>query len=278
MRGNWMIAACASGLGLGLLAIEGRAAVTGATVADATTANYNLTSVTVDRGSAGSITYLPSQLTGVDLTDVAAYSVPLMTQNNASIPAPGTRATLLEDNRLDTGVTSPVTYFNPIDLAFEVTFLRPVVNSTGDDIVLFTLGSNTTTQFYINNDKSQYANVVMDANSPKVVSGVTVGRIGYKNPNTNSATVYDLAELESPTGYFFATTLTYDVYAASIDLSSFGVPLGGSVSSLRFQAASNRISPVYIAGLPAVPEPTALIWMVGASVGLLRPSRRRTCE
>lgn len=278
MRGNWMIAACASGLGLGLLAIEGRAAVTGATVADATTANYNLTSVTVDRGSAGSITYLPSQLTGVDLTDVAAYSVPLMTQYNASIPAPGTRATLLEDNRLDTGVTSPVTYLNSIDLAFEVTFLRPVVNSTGDDIVLFTLGSNTTTQFYINNDKSQYANVVMDANSPKVVSGVTVGRIGYKNPSTSSTTVYDLAELESPTGYFFATTLTYDVYAASIDLSSFGVPLGGSVSSLRFQAVSNRISPVYIAGLPAVPEPTALIWMVAASAGLLRPSRRRTRE
>lgn len=278
MRKSWMIQACGCGVGLVLGVSEGWAGVIGATVAHASIADYNLTSVTVTRGSEGAITYLPSQLIGVDLTDVAAYNVPLMAQNNASIPAPGLRATLLEDNRLDTGVTSPVTYANSIDLAFEVTFLQPVVNSVGDDIVIFSLGTNTTTRFYVNDDKNQYTDVVMDTDSLRPLGkSVTVRRIAYKNPTTGSATIYDLEELESPLGYYFATTLSYDVYAVGLDLSSLGVPLGESITSLRFQASGGRINMTYIAGLPVgvIPEPASLGWLVGATMGLLRPRRRR---
>lgn len=270
-----MIMMAGMGAGLVLTAGQSMAEVTGATVANAAQGNYNLTSVTVTRGSAGSITYLPSQITGVDLTDVAAYNVPIMSQANSSIPAPGTRATLLEDNRLDTGVTSPVTYVNPIDLSFEVTFLRPVVNSVGDDIVIFSLDGGTTTRFYINNSKSQYVDVVMTG-APKVVSGVPVKRYGYSNPNPpaghGATTVYDLEELESPVGYFFATDLSYDVYAATIDLSSFGLAEGESITSMRYQAVSGRINTVYIGGLPVVvPEPASVSVLVGLmAAGLLR--------
>src|SRR5688500_14863911 len=86
---GWAVAAAAA---------PAAAAVIGATVADASSGDYTLTSVSVTRGGAGTFTYVPSQLTGVDLTDVAAVSLPFLAPGtNASIPAPGTRATLLED-------------------------------------------------------------------------------------------------------------------------------------------------------------------------------------
>src|SRR4051794_17102910 len=69
----------------------------GVTVADASSGNYTLTSLSMSRGGAGNFTYVPSQLTGVDLTDVDAFQLPILVPNNASLPASGTRATLLED-------------------------------------------------------------------------------------------------------------------------------------------------------------------------------------
>ena len=85
-------------------ALDAEGSVFGATVADASNGNYALTSVSVTRGAAGAFTHVPSQLTGVDLTDVDAFQLPILVPSGASLPASGTRAALLEDGRLDIGI------------------------------------------------------------------------------------------------------------------------------------------------------------------------------
>ncbi len=272
MRGNWMIRTLACGIGLAMGATGVSASVTGATVADADNGDYTLTSVTVSRGSAGSFTYLPSQLTGVDLTDVAAYSVPFISQYNASLPAPGTRATLIEDNRLDTGVTNPVKTTSPFDQAFEVTFLEPVVNSTGDDIVIFKLASTFTTRFYIDNDPAKHVDIGSANISGALINSMPYTRFVYNN--NGDTTVNDLAELESATG-FTASNKSSNVDAIGIDLSLFGIAEGETLTSIRFQAGNDMIDPVLIAGLPAVPEPGSFTLIGGIAAGMLLRRRSR---
>jgi hypothetical protein len=269
-----------AGMG-GAIAVAGApaaAAVIGATVADASSGDYTLTSVSVTRGGAGTFTYVPTQLTGVDLTDVAAFATPLLVPgNNASLPAPGTRATLLEDGRLDSGVIEPFSTAGATLDSFEVTFLNPVVNSVGEDILVFDIGGLETTFFYINNDDSQADN----AASPQRVDSsdfasnllqVNYSLFSYNNGGDQN--VNDLAELESPVGYAFSSNGTgVGVSAVGLDLSDFGVAAGGTISSIRFQGVSGRIDPVVIAGLPAVPEPSGLALLGLGGTALLRRKR-----
>lgn len=229
------------------------AAVVGVTVADASSGNYTLTSLSMTRGSAGNFTYLPSQLTGVDLTDVASVQLPLAVQRNTGLPAVGTRATLLEDGRLDTGVINPFSTGAAADASFEVTFRKPVINSTGDDLVILEIGSGDPTRFWINNDRTNQGYEVTTANfTPAVISGMPFTL--YKYANGTDQNVDNLTELESATGFAFDKDDTGSVVGLGLDLSVFGVPLGSSVASLRFQSVGTaRIDPVYIVGLPPVP-------------------------
>src|SRR5687768_13105761 len=109
---------------LAIAAAAPRASATtiGVTVADASSGNYTLTSDSVTRGAAGTFTYVPSELIGVDLKDVDAFQTPLLVPNGSSLPAPGTRATLLEDGRLDTGVINITTTNGTPDRSVELTF------------------------------------------------------------------------------------------------------------------------------------------------------------
>jgi len=266
---GWAVAAAAA---------PAAAAVIGATVADGSSGDYTLTSVSVTRGGAGTFTYVPSQLTGVDLTDVAAFATPLLVPgNNASLPAPGTRATLLEDGRLDSGVIEPFSTAGATLDSFEVTFLNPVVNSVGEDILVFDIGGLETTFFYINNDDSQAGN----ASSPQRVDAADFAtnllQVNYSlfaYDNAGDQNVNDLAELESSVGYTFSSNGTgVGVSAVGLDLSDFGVASGGTISSIRFQGVSGRIDPVFIAGLPAVPEPTGLALLGLGGTLLLRRKR-----
>lgn len=250
-------------------------AVMGVTVADASSGNYTLTSVSVNRSGAGVFTYLPGQLTGVDLTDVDAFDIPLVVQGGASLPAAGTRATLIEDGRLDTGVTNITTIGGTPDRSMEVTFASPVVNSAGEDILLFDLNGDDGIRFWVNNDRAgQGADVAAGSFAGSLITGMPFGSFNYLNGTDTD--INSLAELESPTGFTARAPGTGSVSAAGLDLSSVGVPLGASVTSIRLQSLNaNRIDPLMIVGLPAVPEPTAAgAGMLVASL-LVRRRRRR---
>lgn len=257
-------------VGFALTASSASAAVIGATVADASSGDYTLTSVSVTRGGAGTFTYVPSQLTGVDVTDVDAFSVPMFTQSGASLPAPGTRATLLEDGRLDTGITNITTTNGTPDRALEVTFAVPVINSDGEDILLFDVESGDGLRFWINNDRAgQGADRSNSTFSGNLLSGMPYTQFTYNN--AGDADINSLAELETSTAYTPANTSNI-VRALGIDLSLVGVPMGGSVTSMRFQSlGAPRVDPVLIVGLPAVPEPASLAMMsLGGVLLLLR--------
>jgi hypothetical protein len=237
-------------------ATPARATLLGVTVADASSGNYTLTSLSLTRGSGGTLTYLPGQLIGVDLTDVAAVQLPLAVQSGASLPATGTRAALLEDGRLDTGVINPFSTGAAPEDSFEVTFRSPVVNSAGDDLVVLEIGTGDPTRFWVNNDRTGHGVDVAASNfTGSLLSGMPFTLYSYNNAGDQN--VNDLAELESSVGFTFNKNDTGTIAGIALDLSSFGIPLGSSVSSLRFQSigATSRIDPVYIAGLPPVPVP-----------------------
>ena len=252
----------------------------GVTVADASSGDYTLTSVTVSRAGAGggTFTYLPSELIGVDLTDVDAFQIPLLVQNGSSLPAAGTRATLLEDGRLDTGVINITTTNGTPDRALEVTFATPVVNSAGEDVLLFDLGGDDGLRFWIHNNRNEpdSEDLASTAFSANLISGMPYTLYGYSNGGDQD--INSLEELESPVGYSLNSNSSGDIRAIGLDLSLVGVPLGDAVSSIRFQsqAPSGRIDPVMIVGLPAVPEPAGLASVAAAAVaGTLRRRRRR---
>lgn len=265
--------------GVGLLIGGGSAAaaVLGVTINDADAGDYTLTSLTVGRGSAGDFTYLPSQLIGVDVTDIAATGNSLVTRAGASVPPPGQRAALLEDMRLDTGLINPFSTGAPASDAFEVTFLTPVINSDGIDIVVFDIGSGDPTRFWIDGDRDNHAFETtaghFDTNR---LWDMPFTQYAYDNPS-GGTNVNGLAALEDADGWGGAgTNGTTAVAAVGLDLTHFGVALGGSVSRLSWQTTvtGSRLDAVLVAGLPAVPdtstpEPASLALLCGSAACLL---------
>jgi hypothetical protein len=253
-----------------------RATVIGATVADASSGDYTLTSVSVTRGGAGTFTYVPSQLIGVDLTDVDAFSVPILVQNGASLPATGTRATLIEDGRLDTGVINITTTNGTADRSVELAFNTPVVNSAGADILVFNIGNDDGIRWWINDDRTnRSADLPASSLSSNLLTGVTLTQYAY---SPNGGNVLSLADLESDASNFaFDSNGSSTVNAFELDLSSVGVAAGASVDRIRFQSLTSggRADPVLAAGLPAVPEPTGLTCLAAAAAFAAGRRRRR---
>ena len=240
----------------------------GVTVADASTGNYTLTSVSVTRGAAGTFTYVPSQLIGVDLTDVDAFQTPLLVPNGSSLPAPGTRATLLEDGRVDTGVVNITTTNGTPDRSVELTFNTPVVNSAGEDLLLFEMGGDDPIRFWVNNNRNEpdSEDFSTATYSDNLLTGVPFSLISYNNSGDQD--INSLAELESDVGFTAPVAGSGNLRALGVDLSLLGVPAGESISSIRFQtiAGAGRVDPVMVAGLPAVPEPTGSTCLIAAAV------------
>lgn len=268
-----------SAMSLGAVALAGSsasAAVIGATVADASSGNYTLTSVSVTRTGAGTFTYLPSQLIGVDVTHVDLFQTPLAVPRGASLPAPGTRATLLEDNRLDTGLINVTRTTATADRSLEITFLQPVINSAGEDILIFELGGDEGFRWWINDDRAgQGADATAAGYSNNLLTGVPYSQYSYDNAGDRD--INDLAELESTTGWISGSDASGNIRAIGLDLSAVGVPLGGSVTSIRLQtlqAHTTRADPVLIVGLPVVPEPASLA-LVGLAAAAMTGRRRR---
>lgn len=250
------------------------AAVIGATVADVSSGNYTLTSVSVTRGGAGTFTYVPSQLIGMDLTDVDAFSEVLLVPRGESLPAQGLRATMIEDGRLDTGVVNITTTNGSEDRSLQATFTQPVINSTGDDIILFDLNGQDSIRWWTT-DRASGANVLTASFAGPLLTGMPYTTYSYV---PNSSNVLGLEDLESPEeDWGPASDGTGSVFAVGLDLSTLGVPLGGSVSSIRLQSLANqggRIDPLLIAGLPVVPEPAGMALLAVAAGGMMHRRRR----
>jgi hypothetical protein len=273
---RFVSAAAASAALLLAGAAAASASVLGVTVADASTGDYTLTSVTVNRSGAGTFTYLPGQLTGVDLTDVDAFSVPILVPNGASLPAAGTRATLIEDGRLDTGVINVTTINGTPDRSVELTFDQPVVNSAGADILVFNIGNDDGIRWWINDDRAgQSADLPSSSLSANLLSGITLTQYKYL---PNGGNILSLDDLESDASNFaFDSDGSSTVNAFELDLSSVGVASGASVNSIRLQSLTSggRADPVLVAGLPAVPEPASLALAGSAAAVTLLGRRRR---
>lgn len=268
----------------GCLAVTGSAfalapaasgATIGATVVDASSGDYSLTSVSITRGSAGTFTYEPANLIGVNVTDVDAFSIPIQASRGNPLPSPGSRVGLLEDGRIDTGVINITTTNGTADRSVEITFAKPVVNSDGEDIVLFEVGGDDGIRFWINNDREgQGATLTTASYSGNLFTGVTYTQ--YRYSNAGDTDINSIAELEGTSGFAFDNDGTATIRAIGLDLSLLGVPMGGSITSFRFQSVANaggRLDPVFIAGLPAVPEPTSAL--VVAVSGIVAATRRR---
>ncbi|HEX7009501.1 MAG TPA: PEP-CTERM sorting domain-containing protein [Phycisphaeraceae bacterium] len=246
------------------------ASVLGITVNDASNGDYTLTSVTVDRGAAGTFNYTPSQLIGVDLANVAATGSVLLVPSMESVPAAGTRASLLEDMRLNTGIINPFSTGAPADQAFQVNFLTPVVNSTGADIIVFEIGAGDSTAFWVNGDRDNLRHNVAAADFSAALL--------TEMPHTlyrHDGNVVGLDTLETSTSWSLDNHFTGNVVAIGLDLSDFGIAEGASVTSLHWQTTSisSRLDAVLVAGLPAVPEPASLTLLGVAGACLL--GRRR---
>ena len=260
-----------------LLASAASAATIGATVVDASSGNYTLTSVSVTRGSAGTFTYVPGDLTNVTLTDVAAVGTPILVQRGSALPEPSDRKSLLEDFRLDTGIINPFGDGNAQDLSFEVTLTSPVVNSAGEDIIVFDSvpdgGSGDPTRFWISGADRDTGSVVVSGYSGDLLQAIPFTTFAYNNGG--DANINDLAELKTAVGFGAGSNDSGNVRAAGIDLSSFGIPLGGTVTALRFQADTTtaRLDPMLIVGLPEIPEPSGLALISLASLALARRCR-----
>jgi hypothetical protein len=247
-------------LGVFLATPQALGSIVGVTVADASSGDYTLTSVSVTRGGAGTFTYVPADLTAVQLTDIDSFSIPIMAPGGSTLPPPGARAALIEDGRLDTGVINVTTTNGTPDRSMEITFASPVINSDGEDILLFDRDGGDSVRFWINDDRAgQSADILAAAFTGNLISSMPFVEFTYNNAGDTD--INSLDELNSPVGFTANPTGTGTIRGAGLDLSAVGVPLGGSIDRIRLQSiagAGARIDPVFFAALPPVPEPAAL--------------------
>ncbi|MFT5123320.1 MAG: hypothetical protein ACI97B_001953 [Verrucomicrobiales bacterium] len=240
-----------------------------------------LTSVTLDRG-AKRLTYPVENLIGVTLTHFKAQAA----KNNAAsdptqaLPVPGSRAELIEDNLLSTGIINPgggstplitdpvIDHATPGNSTPGMAFIfdEAVINGPGDDLVFFELhtgGANGDT-FHVSpltglgnglNTLTITAYDIPMADAPEIA------------PFFNNAFPLfadSLASLESQSFASSPNTTGFRSPGVGIDLSEMGYALGASVTGIFIRANGTAgIDPVFLAGLP--PEQNLESWETAAS-------------
>ena len=229
----------------------------------------SLSTVTVD----GRV-YSLADLIGVTLTTFDSDSAGvLLTQGNnglPQVPSPGSRATLIQDNRLDTGVINQGRAADDSTVVFG----SAIYNRPGTDIFLLEFdptseNGNDGLQVRINGITKSY---------PTSEGILLLADLTSDVFSSNSGTVDSLFELENDAFSRTSENVTQSIFGYSIDLSDFGIASGGSVTSMQFGSASSTsvatIDPVFIAGLTYIPEPaTASLGLLGLA-GLMMRRRR----
>ena len=195
-----------------------------------------LTSVTI----AGKV-YPQAQLSGGTLTAFASSSVGcVLVPNGSAIPASGTRAGLVGDWLLDSGIINPAISAT----ASTVTFAQPIVNRAGPDIIFMEIDPDFPAD-----------NLQVTINgSTQTVPGSAWGATGFTTVSADQystgSNVASLAALEAATLTVANANISQNVYGVGIDLSDFGVPANGTITQLNFGADnSNAVDPVFIGGI-----------------------------
>jgi hypothetical protein len=240
-----------------------------------------ITSVTTSEG-----TFTTSQMVNIDVTHFrGASSTWVLRADGAGLPATGSRAALLEDFSLSTGlpnvggsatagITAPPQTGtadpanNTTGMAFD--FLQPIVNNPGVDIVIFDVASTSSSQ-----TGDPFALSLLDGSAHHAyVTGDYNIILGATNLRTATGTIpRSLNELENNSLTSNAANGNFDYRGIGIDLDDLNVPAGGSVSGLYMTGMD--MDPTLIVGL--VPEPgSAGLLLIGA--GLFATARRRRAK
>lgn len=202
----------------------------------ATVSGNQLTAITV-----GGKSYPQAQMVGATLTAFSAASTGVvLVPTGSAAPAAGTRAGLVGDWLLDSGIINPSTTV----AATTATFPQPIINRQGPDIIFMEInpGSSADGMVVTINGFAQTVN-----GSDWGASGyATSGAVQYGTPGT----VTTLAALESAS-LTFVSNVSQNVFGVALDLSDFGIPENGTVTQVSYHAmgTSTAVDPVFIGGI-----------------------------
>jgi len=127
--------------------------------------------------------------------------------------------------------------------AVEVLFRLPVVNVAGPDLVLYDARFDEGAYVL----RTEFDNFVFGLDLHEIDDFISTGESRNYFYGRNDA------------GPFLAT-----IYAAEIDLSDLGVPIGSSVHRVRFSATNSDADPIGIGAL--VPSPSTFALLVGFGI------------
>ncbi len=278
---------------IGVALGEPIASITTQTTSHGGYTTLDLTSVTLVRGVYGLQTVDAADLTNID---VFHYNWPdfsyLLQADTGPNPPTGTRAALLEDLSLDTGLmfTPGGTGLSapPIstDVGIGVNFDEDVYNGPGPDVVLFAsedpdLGRRYPVVSPLDLGVPGRVSLTRGAGQGWAQVGSGMDMDMYKVGTASG--VDTLSELESQSTAKHADR-NYVLYGAALDLSNLGYAEGEFASGLFFQSSGTgpgaRWGPHMIVGLHRVPEPSSVVvFFTGAvalaGIQLVRRRRKR---
>lgn len=219
-----------------------------------------LIDVTVD-----GTTYNGADLVSGSLTDVTQDSARLI-YGDGSIPATGSRSTMIEDLNLQTGLIN----ISSMDFTFD----SPIENISGIDFLIWDWGSYGSDSFDLTINGTTFTGLT-ESNLPTGGSALANDpgtRFNAQLTDAGSA-VNSLADLESASLTGNSNSLAW-TGVIGIDLDAFGVSSGGSVGSFSITNASG-FDPVLVGGLAAVPEPSTYALLGGLmALGMVVLRRR----
>lgn len=211
-----------------------QAAVTGFTLSSNT-----LVDVTVDGQ-----THAAASLINVTLSDIDDSNAQLILTQGSAVPASGSRAALLSDLRVDTGLANTS--------RIELTFDTAIKNRSGIDLLIFDLSGFDNDSMTVTFPNTQTSGALNSGNTYQNGTGITFNLASSSDDPTT------VAELEAAT---FSTPQQFSSSAtgvAGIDLSNYGYAVGDSISSIVITGSGNLVDPVLVLGIEAVPEPATL--------------------
>ena len=205
-------------------------------VSSATATGAQLSGLTI----AGEVV-LPGQLVAGNITAFAGASAVAVLGPDEDPPAVNTRAGLLGDLLLNTGVINPAVSFAGVTY----TFSTPVVNRAGPDIVVLEVNTLPATDGLAVriNGVSQAADTSAWGNTGITLSGLTDYSAG--------AVPASVAELQAVALTVSNPGQSLNVFGTALELTDFGIAAGATVSNIFFgsRISTALIDPVLIMGI-----------------------------